>query len=90
MQTQITTTKLIKMKQDGKKIVALTAYDFPFAKIVAEAGVHLILVGDSLGNVVQGGNSTLSVTMEEMLYHTRIAARGAGSAMVVGDMPFMS
>jgi 3-methyl-2-oxobutanoate hydroxymethyltransferase len=90
MQTQITTTKLIKMKQDGKKIVALTAYDFPFAKIVADAGTHVILVGDSLGMVVQGGTSTLPVTMEEMLYHTRITARGAGSAMVVGDMPFMS
>ncbi len=90
MQTQITTTKLIKMKQDGEKIVALTAYDFPFAKIVADAGTHVILVGDSLGMVVQGGTSTLPVTMEEMLYHTRITARGAGRAMVVGDMPFMS
>jgi len=90
MQTQITTTKLIKMKKDGEKIVALTAYDFPFAKIVADAGVHVILVGDSLGMVVQGGSSTLPVTMEEMLYHTRIVARGSQEAMVVGDMPFMS
>jgi len=90
MQTQITTTKLIKMKKDGEKIVALTAYDFPFAKIVADAGVHVILVGDSLGMVVQGGSSTLPVTMDEMLYHTRIVARGAQGAMVVGDMPFMS
>ena len=78
------------MKQAGQKIVALTAYDFPFAKIVADAGVHVILVGDSLGMVVQGGTSTLPVTMEEMLYHTKIVARGAGGAMVVGDMPFMS
>ena len=90
MQTQITTTKLIKMKKDGEKIVALTAYDFPFAKIVSDAGVHLILVGDSLGMVVQGGTSTLPVSMEEMLYHTKIVARGAQGAMVVGDMPFMS
>jgi len=90
MQTQITTTKLIKMKKDGEKIVALTAYDFPFAKIVSDAGVHLILVGDSLGMVVQGGTSTLPVSMEEMLYHTEIVARGAQGAMVVGDMPFMS
>jgi len=90
MQTQITTTKLIKMKQDGQKIVALTAYDFPFARIVEDAGVHVILVGDSLGMVVQGANSTLPVTMEEMLYHTKIVARGTAGAMVVGDMPFMS
>lgn len=78
------------MKKNGEKIVALTAYDYPFAKLVDESGVHMILVGDSLGMVVQGESSTLPVTMEEMIYHTRIVSRGTERALVVGDMPFMS
>ncbi len=90
MASQITITKLISMKQKGEKIVALTAYDYPFAKIVDECGVHLILVGDSVGNVVQGEANTLPVTMDQMIYHTRMVTRAAGSALVVGDMPFMS
>lgn len=90
MASQVTVTTLNKMKEKGEKIVALTAYDFPFAKLVDEAGIDMILVGDSLGMVVQGNASTLPVTMEEMLYHTRMVARAAGRAMVVGDMPFMS
>ena len=67
MTSQITVTNLFKMKKTGEKIVALTAYDYPFAKIVDEAGVHMILVGDSLGMVVQGGSSTLAVTMDQMI-----------------------
>jgi len=90
MGKQITLTNLFQMKEKGEKIVALTAYDFPFAEIVDQAGVHMILVGDSLGMVVQGKDSTLPVSMDEMLYHTRLVTRAARHAMVVGDMPFMS
>jgi 3-methyl-2-oxobutanoate hydroxymethyltransferase len=70
--------------------VALTAYDFPFARIADEAGVDLILVGDSLGMVVQGCETTLPVTMDEMVYHTRMVARGRRRALVVSDLPFLS
>jgi len=90
MQAQITTTKLMKMKKDGEKIVALTAYDFPFAKIVADAGVHLILVGDSLGMVILGYKDTLKVTMVDMIHHCKAVARGIDGPLTVGDMPFMS
>ncbi len=90
MASPITVTKLFKMKKDGEKIAALTAYDFPFATMVDESGVHIILVGDSLGMVVQGETSTLPVTMDEMIYHTRLVSRATKNAMVVGDMPFMS
>lgn len=86
----VTTTTLMRMKANGEKIVALTAYDYPFARLVEDAGLHLILVGDSLGMAVQGRSSTLPVTMDEMIYHTRLVAHGAEYAMVVGDMPFMS
>ena len=90
MARQITLTNLFQMKEKGEKIVALTAYDFPFAEIVDEAGIHMILVGDSLGMVVQGKDSTLPVSMDEMIYHTRLVSSAARHAMVVGDMPFMS
>lgn len=90
MQSQMTVTKFFKMKQKGEKIVALTAYDYPSAKIADESGVHMILVGDSVAMVVQGESSTLPVTMDEMIYHTRIVAGVAKNAMVIGDMPFMS
>jgi 3-methyl-2-oxobutanoate hydroxymethyltransferase len=90
MSKQITVTDLYKMKKEGQKIAALTAYDYPFAKIVDESGIHMILVGDSLGMVVQGETSTLPVTMDDMIYHTRIVTRGVEQAMVIGDMPFMS
>jgi 3-methyl-2-oxobutanoate hydroxymethyltransferase len=90
MQSQITVPTLYKMKEKGEKIVALTAYDFPFAQIVDESGVHMILVGDSVGMVVQGEATTLPVTMDEMIYHTRIVSRATRNAMVIGDMPFMS
>ncbi len=80
----------LKKKNDGKKITMLTAYDYPFAKIVDDAGIDAILVGDSLGMVVQGNENTLPVTMDEMIYHTKIVSRTVKNAMVIGDMPFMS
>ena len=90
MQSQVTLTTLYKMKKKVEKIVALTAYDYPFGNIVDESGIHMILVGDSLGMVVQGESSTLPVTMDQMIYHTRIVSRAAKFAIIVGDMPFMS
>lgn len=90
MQKRVTTTSLYKMKQDGKKITALTAYDYPFAGMVDAAGIDIILVGDSLGMVVQGKENTLAVTMDEILYHTSIVSKACYYSMVVGDMPFMS
>lgn len=90
MSSQITLTELYKMKKNKEKIVAITAYDYPFAKMVDDSGIHIVLVGDSLGMVVQGKSSTLPVTMDEMIYHTKIVADTCQNAMVVGDMPFMS
>jgi 3-methyl-2-oxobutanoate hydroxymethyltransferase len=78
------------MKQRGEMITCLTAYDYSFARILDEAGVEMLLVGDSLGCVVQGSHNTLAVTMDEMVYHTRLVARGRKRALVVGDMPFLS
>jgi len=78
------------MKQKGEKIAMLTAYDYTTAKIVDEIGVPLILVGDSLGMVVLGYESTIPVTMEEMIHHTKAVVRGTKQTMVVGDMPFMT
>ena len=74
----------------NRKIVMLTAYDFPFARILDEAGVDIVLVGDSLGNVALGYKNTLPVTMEEMIVHTRAVARGVKRALIVADMPFGS
>jgi 3-methyl-2-oxobutanoate hydroxymethyltransferase len=90
MASQVTTSTFIKMKQQGKKITTLTAYDYPFARIMDEAGIDSILVGDSLGMVVQGRHTTLPVTMDEMLYHTAMVTRACQRALVIGDMPFMS
>jgi 3-methyl-2-oxobutanoate hydroxymethyltransferase len=90
MTPRITVNTLYDMKRKGEKIVSLTAYDYPFAKLADESGVHVILVGDSLGMVVQGETHTLAVTMDEMVYHTRIVSRAVQHAMVVADMPFMS
>ncbi|MBI5409820.1 MAG: 3-methyl-2-oxobutanoate hydroxymethyltransferase [Nitrospirae bacterium] len=80
----------LKKKKEGRKITMLTAYDYPFARIVDEAGIDAVLVGDSLGMVVQGLENTLPVTMDEMIYHTKMVARAVKNAMVIGDMPFMS
>ena len=90
MADKVTVTVLAKMKAQGEKIVMLTAYDYPFARMVDECGVDMILVGDSLGMVVQGQSSTLPVTMDQMIYHTSLVTRATKRAMVVGDMPFMS
>lgn len=87
---QITTAIIKQMKQNGEPITMVTAYDYAMAKNVCEAGIEMILVGDSLGNVVLGYNSTVPVTMEEMIHHTKAVMRGAQGALVVGDMPFMS
>jgi 3-methyl-2-oxobutanoate hydroxymethyltransferase len=87
---KITIQDFLRKKTEHKKITMLTAYDFPFAKIVDEAGIDAIIVGDSLGMVVQGLENTLPVTMDEMIYHTRIVSRAVSNALVVGDLPFMS
>jgi len=81
---------LITRKAAGEKLTMVTAYDFPFARLVDEADIDLILVGDSLGNVVLGYPDTLPVTMDEMLHHTRAVSRGVRRGLVIGDMPFMS
>lgn len=81
---------LQKMKIDNEKISVLTAYDYPFARLMDQAGIDVILVGDSAGSVVAGYDTTLPVTMDEMLYHTRAVARAAQQALVVTDMPFLS
>ena len=87
---QITTATIKQMKLNGEPITMVTAYDYAMAKNVCEAGIEMILVGDSLGNVVLGYNSTVPVTMDEMIHHTKAVMRGAQGALVVGDMPFMS
>lgn len=87
---QITTATIKQMKQNGEPITMVTAYDYAMAKNVCEVGIEMILVGDSLGNVVLGYNSTVPVTMDEMIHHTKAVMRGAQGALVVGDMPFMS
>jgi 3-methyl-2-oxobutanoate hydroxymethyltransferase len=87
---RITINQIKAMKQRAEKIVMLTAYDYSTARLVDEAGIPLILVGDSLGMVVLGYQSTIPVTMEEMLHHTKAVVRGTKQAMVIGDMPFMT
>ena len=77
-------------KRDKKKLIVVTAYDALFTRIVEQAGIETILVGDSLGVVVQGKSNTLSVTMDDMLYHTKLVAGAAQRALVIADMPFMS
>ena len=87
---RVTLPTLRRRKRKGEKITMLTAYDFTFAQIFDSAGIDILLVGDSLGNVVQGHATTLPVTMEESLYHTRLVTRGVRRALVVADMPFGS
>jgi 3-methyl-2-oxobutanoate hydroxymethyltransferase len=87
---RVTTRDVQEFKKKGQKFAVLTAYDYPTAKLVEEAGVPVILVGDSLGQVVLGYDSTVQVTMEEMLHHTKAVVRGTKRAMVIGDMPFLS
>jgi 3-methyl-2-oxobutanoate hydroxymethyltransferase len=87
---RVTTATLMEMKARGEKMTMLTAYDYPTAVLLDEAGIDMLLVGDSVGNVVLGYEDTLPVTMDEMIHHTRAVARGTRRAMVVGDMPFLS
>jgi 3-methyl-2-oxobutanoate hydroxymethyltransferase len=87
---RVTITEIKGMKQRKEKIPMLTAYDYVTARMVDEAGVPLILVGDSLGMVMLGYESTIPVTMEEMIHHTKAVVRGARKALIIGDMPFMS
>jgi 3-methyl-2-oxobutanoate hydroxymethyltransferase len=87
---RVTAVSLRERKKAGDKIAVLTAYDFPTAKLMDEAGIDVLLVGDSCGMAVQGRENTLGVTMEQMLYHTEMVSRAAKNALVVGDMPFMS
>jgi 3-methyl-2-oxobutanoate hydroxymethyltransferase len=85
-----TVRDLLEMKQRGERIVALTAYDYLFARLVDESGVDLVLVGDSVGQVFAGHDSTLAVTLDDMIYHTRAVRRAVKHALLVTDMPFMS
>ena len=87
---RVSITQIREMKQKSEKISMLTAYDYSTAKLIDEAGIPLILVGDSLGMVVLGYESTIPVTMDEMIHHTKAVVRGATRALVVGDMPFMT
>ncbi|MCP4649391.1 MAG: 3-methyl-2-oxobutanoate hydroxymethyltransferase [PVC group bacterium] len=87
---KMTIPDLVQMKSKAEKITILTAYDFPMASIIDQAGIDAILVGDSLGNVVLGYESTVPVTMEEMLHHIKAVKRGTKRAVLIGDMPFMS
>jgi 3-methyl-2-oxobutanoate hydroxymethyltransferase len=86
----VTISKLQEMRQGGEKIAVLTAYDASFAALMDQAGIDVILIGDSLGNIVQGESSTLPVTVEHMVYHTSCVAKGQASAFLIADMPFGS
>jgi 3-methyl-2-oxobutanoate hydroxymethyltransferase len=86
----VTTRTVMTMKQSREKIAMLTAYDFLTARLLDEAGIDIILVGDSLGNVVQGHETTLSVTVDDMIYHAKAVKRAVKNALIVVDMPFMS
>ena len=88
--TRKTTADIKKMKSSGEKITILTAYDYAMSSILDECNIDIILVGDSLGNVVLGYDTTLPVTMEDMLHHTKAVSRGAHNALIVADMPFLS
>ncbi len=90
MEGKVTVPEIRKMKERGEKITALTAYDYSFARILDQAGIDILFVGDSLGSVIQGRENTLSVTMEDMIYHTKAVARGSQRALLVADMPFLS
>lgn len=87
---KVTISTLLKMKQENTKITALTAYDASFAKLFDEQGIDVLLIGDSLGMVLKGDDDTLSVTLDEVAYHTRSVRKGVDRAFVVADMPFMT
>jgi 3-methyl-2-oxobutanoate hydroxymethyltransferase len=96
MRKTVTVRTLMQMKKSGEKIAMMTAYDYPTARLLADAGMHMLLVGDSVGMVVQGHDTTLSVTLDEMVYHTKMVVRGVMASeaevrpMVVADLPFMT
>lgn len=90
MDDKVTIPGLVKLKESGEKITMLTAYDWPTALLLDRAGIELVLVGDSVGNNILGYPSTIPVTMDEMIHHTKAVRRGVTRALVVGDMPFMS
>ncbi len=90
MVKKVTIRTFLKKKREGEKITMLTAYDYPSARILDRAGIDAILVGDSLGMVIQGHETTLPVTVDEMLYHVKAVRRGVERAMVIADMPFLS
>jgi len=87
---KITNHSLVEMKGESRKIACLTVYDYSFATVLDQAGIDVVLVGDSLGNTIQGQESTLPVTMDDMVYHARCVSRGVERALIVVDMPFMS
>lgn len=87
---KITTATLKKMKQQGEKIATITAYDASFAKLFDQAGIHAILIGDSLGMVLQGHDDTLPVSVDDMAYHTQSVKRGVSNTLIISDLPFMS
>ena len=87
---KITISTLDRMKAAGEKFVCITAYDATFARLVSDAGAETILVGDSLGMVLQGHASTIPVTIDDMAYHTECVTRGQPNSLVIADMPFMS
>jgi 3-methyl-2-oxobutanoate hydroxymethyltransferase len=87
---KVTVKDIIEKKKKGEKIVTITSYDYSFAKIVDDTGIDLILVGDTLSMVMLGYKNTLSVTMDEMIHHTKAVSRGVSNALLVGDMPFLS
>src|SRR5712664_2091095 len=89
-QEKVRITDLARMKAAGTPIAMLTAYDYPFARIFDQAGIDILLVGDSLGMTVQGRDSTLPVTVDQMVYHITMVSRACAHALVVGDMPFLS
>lgn len=89
-QSKVTVATLQKLKQTGEKFAVLTCYDATFATLINNAGVEVILVGDSLGNVIQGQDSTIPVTMDHMVYHTECVARANPHCLLIADMPFMS
>ncbi|MBW1776667.1 MAG: 3-methyl-2-oxobutanoate hydroxymethyltransferase [Deltaproteobacteria bacterium] len=90
MSQKVTVLDVQRAKEEGRKLVMVTAYDYPFGLLSDQAGVDIVLVGDSLGMVVMGLNGTVEVTMEDMIHHIRAVVRGCKRPMVVGDMPFMS
>lgn len=90
MRKQTTVLDIQSMYANGERITVLTAYDYPFARLMDQAGIDMILVGDSVGSVVAGYDNTLPVTMDEMVYHTKAVMRGTRGALVIADMPFLS